>query len=110
MDRSSPWEAGVAKQAETTREEQRKALTALVIRTLGSGICEMLGDKRDSPEYWAEVKQVLGRMLGGLPDDTKMTFFATITQAFMDEVAKRHPDIAAAADAAVADYQRRRHG
>jgi hypothetical protein len=104
----SPWEAGIAKQAESSREEQRKALTALVIRTLGSGICEMLGDKRAGPEYWHEATQVLARVLGGMPEDVKVKFYQSVVSVFIEQLELGHPAITAEVDSLMAAWRERK--
>jgi hypothetical protein len=110
MDRSSPWDAGSAKQAETTREEQRKALTALTIRTLGDGIRDMIGSDRMSDEYWAEALQILARMVGGLPLEVKARFARALGEAMIKETVAESPDLAGEADAVRELLRQRREG
>jgi hypothetical protein len=106
----SPWEAGVATQAETSREEQRKALTALVIRTLGDGIRDMIGSDRMHDEYWAEALHILSRMVGGLPLEVKHRFARVLAQAMIKEAVAASPDLAGEADAVRELLRQRREG
>jgi hypothetical protein len=96
---TSPWDAGYTAKAEQTREEQRKALTALTIRTLGEGIRDMIGSDRMYDEYWAEALQILARMVGGLPLEVKARFARAVGEAMIKETIAASPDLAGEADA-----------
>jgi hypothetical protein len=107
---SSPWDAGSATQAEQTREEQRKALTALTIRTLGDGIRDMIGSDRMHDEYWHETLHILARMVGGLPLEVKHRFARVLAEVMIKEAVAASPDLAGEADAVRELLRQRREG
>jgi hypothetical protein len=110
MPDGSPWDGGIARRAESSREDQRKALTALVIRTLGNGILDMIGHTGEDDEYWSEALHILARMVGGLPLEVKARFARAVGEAMIKETVAASPDLAGEADAVRELLRQRREG
>jgi hypothetical protein len=105
----SPWDAGYTAKAKQTREEQRQALTALTIRTLGEGIRDMIGSDRMHDEYWHETLHILARMIGGLPAGCKHALARAMAEGMIEQAIAADPELKAEADAVRDILRQRRH-